>query len=123
MSEVNDLALEVGSGGVPAGAYQAEFIGVEVQPANPEKKYDEGLRWKWKVKGGLQDGQVASRITGKKPSPRNACGRILSGLLGRALAEGEKVQVGPLVGRTYLVVVASTPNGGTRVDNCVLAQS
>jgi hypothetical protein len=123
MSDFFEPTFEVGSGGVPAGMYQATFLGVRPQPANVERKFDEGLRWEWRVRGGLQDGQVASRITGKKPSPRNGAGKILAGLLNRPLVEGEKLQIGALVGKTYMIVVAATVNGGTRVESCVPVQS
>jgi hypothetical protein len=83
--------LTVGSGGVPVGNYRATFIGVKPQEANAERGYPAGLRWEWRIDDGPQAGQTASRITGSQPTPRNGCGKILQGLLGRALVEGENI--------------------------------
>src|SRR5262245_2222490 len=99
-------ALTVSQGGVPLGNYPgAEFIGTEVQPANPEKKFEAGIKWKWKIHGGPCDGQIATRITGPVPTPKNACGKVLSGLIGRALAPGESIDPDQYIGEHYLLIV------------------
>lgn len=108
--------LKITSGGVPVGSYKATFAGYEVQPENKEKGYGAGLRWKFTVTEGPQAGQTASRITGSAPSPKNAAGKILTGLLGRAVAEGEAIDPDTLIGKPYLIVVGAGQNGGTRVE-------
>jgi hypothetical protein len=108
--------LTVGPGGVPVGNYTATFAGVEPAPENREKGYGPGLRWKFCVSAGQHAGQTASRITGTVPSPRNSCGKILAGLLGRPLKEGEQVDPAAYVGKPFLVIVAAGQNGGTRVE-------
>ncbi len=111
--------LRVGSGGVPVGNYQATFAGVEPTPANAEKGYGAGLRWKWTITSGPQSSQTASRITSPSPTPKNSCGKMLSGLLGRALAEGEQIDPDLFVGKPFMVVVAAGQGGGTRVEAIV----
>lgn len=113
--------LKVSSGGLPVGNYVGVFLGVEAQPANAEKGYGPGLRWKWTVDAGPYAGQVASRVTGPTPTPKNSCGKILSGLLGRALKEGEDVDPEALVGKRYLLIVAPGQGGGTRVEAVMAA--
>ena len=106
--------LTVSSGeGVPAGSYWATFAGVE--PVNNE--FGDGLRWQFQVASGPHKGSKTSRTTQPKPSPKNGCGKVLMGLLGRSLNAGETFDVEQFVGKTYLIVVAQTENGGSRVDS------
>ena len=107
--------LTVSSGGVPVGNYTGTFAGVEAQPANPEKGYGPGLRWRFAIDAGPQAGQVAGRVTGTTPTPKNGCGKMLSGLLGRALKEGEQIDPDQYVGKRYMIVVETGQGGGTRV--------
>ena len=109
-------SLTVSSGGVPVGSYQATFSGVEPTPENREKGYGAGLRWIFQIQTGPQAGQVASRITRLSPSPQNACGKMLAGILGRALQLGEQVDPEQHVGRRFLIVVAASQNGSTRIE-------
>jgi hypothetical protein len=109
----------VSSGGVPAGSYTGTFAGVEPQPENKERGYPAGLRWIFKVDSGPQAGQTASRITGSTPSPKNSCGKLLSGLIGRALKEGEQLDPDQWIGKRYMLVVAASQGGGTRVEAIV----
>jgi hypothetical protein len=41
---------------------------------------------------------------------------MLSGLVGRALKEGEQINLDDFVGKLYLIIVAAGPGGGTRVE-------
>jgi hypothetical protein len=111
--------LTVSSGGVPVGNYTGTFAGVEAQPENKEKGYGPGMRWKFAIDNGPYAGQVASRVTGPKPTPKNGCGKMLSGLLGRALKDGEQLDPDQLIGRRYMIVVAASQGGGTRVEAVV----
>lgn len=119
-SEGDSMALlKVSSGGVPAGSYTGSFAGVEGQAADAAKGYGPGLRWKWTITAGQYVGQTASRVTSETPSPKNACGKMLSGLLGRALKEGEMIDPDLYIGKPYMLVVAAGRQGGTRVEAVV----
>jgi hypothetical protein len=107
------MRLKVSAGGVPPGSYTARFMGVE--PVNSDQ-YGEGLRWKFAITQGPQRDQVAARITGLTPSPRNGCGKILAGLVNRPLALDEEVDIDQFIGRVYLIVVVVSENGGSRID-------
>ena len=109
----------VSSGGVPAGSYTGTFAGTEIQPENKEKGYGVGTRWKFTIDAGPYAGQATSRITGNTPTPKNACGKMLAGLIGRALKEGEQIDPDQFIGKRYMLVVAAGPGGGTRVEAIV----
>ena len=109
----------VSSGGVPAGSYTGTFAGIEVQPENKEKGYGPGTRWKFTIDAGPCAGQTASRVTGSTPSPKNGAGKILAGLIGRALKEGEQIDPEQFVGKRFMIVVAAGQGGGTRVEAVV----
>jgi hypothetical protein len=75
--------------GVPAGAYEGEFIGVEKAPENPANDFGPGLKWSWRITKGDHMGLVAMRTTGTSPTSKNACGKIIDAIAGKAIAEGE----------------------------------
>lgn len=108
--------LKVSTGGVPAGTYIGPFLGVEDVEADAQRGYGPGLKWLFQIAKGELAGQQATRITTAIPTQKNACGRMLNGLLGRALQPGEAVDVQQFVGKTYLLIVAAGENGGTRVE-------
>lgn len=114
-------ALTVSSGGVPAGTYLATFVGTEPTQADAQRGYGPGLRWKFRVDAGPQVGQTASRVTGTTPSTKNGCGKMLFGVAGRQLREGESVDPAEFINRKYTIVVATGPQGGSRVEAIVPA--
>lgn len=118
---MSGLMLTVSSGGVPAGAYSATLASVEPTPADPQRGYGPGLRWTFAVAAGPLAGQTTQRVTSPTPTPRNACGRILAGVVGRELRPGESVDLSPYIGRTYLVIVETGEGGGTRVASVAAA--
>jgi hypothetical protein len=106
--------------GVPAGAYPGEFVGAEPTPPNEEKGYPAGIKWTWKITSGEFAGRLASRITGARPSAKNACGKILNALVGKTVGEGESIKLTDYVGRKYTLIVQAAENGGTRVETVAL---
>jgi hypothetical protein len=114
------MQLKMEAGGVPAGTYTGTFVGVVEQPADQARSFGPGLKWTWKIDGPAHVGRTASRITGAYPSPKNACGAILTALAGRPVAEGEAVDPAGFVGRRYTVLVAPGKMGNaTRVETVV----
>jgi hypothetical protein len=108
--------LKVGSGCVQAGSFRGTFVGVEPVPENKELGYGAGLRFKFRIDAGPFAGRLVSRITTPAPSPNNACGKILGGLAGHSLKEGEQIDPDEFVNRQYMVVVATVKSGATRVE-------
>jgi len=107
------MKLTVSSGGVPAGSYLSKFVGVD----DITNDYGPGLVWEFEVVTGPQAGHKATRITTVTPTQKNACGKILSGVVGKPLTAGEELDVSASVGKTFLVVVGETDRGSTRVES------
>jgi len=97
--------------GVPVGAYQGEFVGVE----NIENEHGLGYKWSLRITVGEYKGYIPCRITDRKVRPTTACGRMLSALAGRTISQGESVDPAQFVGKTYTIIVEATKSGGTRV--------
>ena len=112
------------TGGVPIGIYNdAIFDGIEPVPANIEKGYKPGFRFKFKVTEGPHAGAVASRVVGGvNPTTRNALGKLLSEVTGVPLADGVDYDIEPCIGKKFTIVVKQSDGGGTRVDT-VMTQS
>ena len=106
------------SGGVPVGIYSAAiFDGIEQVPANVEKGYKPGFRFKFRITEGKFTGAIASRIPGgQSPTTRNGLGKFLAEMTGQPLADGVRYDIKPLIGKPYTIVVKATDSGGTRVD-------
>jgi len=105
--------------GPPPGIYKAVFQGV-VQTDHPE--YGAGARFDFKVAGGEHDGKIASRTGKPQPSPKNATGRLLAGLLGGQVQPGQTVSLAACIGKNYTIVVGLAPSGNaTRVESVMPA--
>ena len=116
------LQFEVkAGGGPPAGFYRGKFLTVET---TEHEEYGGGLKFVFEVNDGDHKGEQATRITSSSPTPKNAAGRMLSGLTGETLTPGMKIDLSPFVGREYLLQVETTSNGaGTRVSTVMPAWS
>ena len=104
--------LTVVAGSVPPGSYMATFVGYKAVT----NKLGPALEWSWQIVSSSHAKAIARRLTDTKVSPGNATGKIISGLLGRALSIGETPDLGTCIGKVYLIVVATTSNGGSRVE-------
>src|SRR5262245_20825590 len=113
------MAMFTVSGGVPAGRCTARLAGVETQPEKKEKGDAARVRWKLTTGTGPHSGKAAFRITVPTPIPKNGCGKTLSGLVGRAVSEGEQIDPGQDVGKRLMPVVAVGQGGWTRVEAIV----
>lgn len=104
--------LTVKEGGVPPGEYVARFTGIE---DTNHIEYGAGLWFKFEICTGTYEGSKVSRITNATPTLGNSAGKMLSGLLGRALTKDEELEIDSLIGKDYMVTVEATSKGGTRV--------
>ncbi|MFO1044790.1 MAG: hypothetical protein U0941_23710 [Planctomycetaceae bacterium] len=105
------------SGGVPEGSYLAKFT--KVEPTT--NAYGDGLKWTWEITSGAYSGQTASVTTSDSPSPKNRCGKIVSGMLGKPLTTGEELDTNSLIGQTFLIFVRKGDSGGSYVDSVTKA--
>jgi len=103
----------MGAGGVPAGSYpSAEFIGTE----DYENEYGKAVRLKWRILGGEQDGQEATRICSPNMSAKSALGKLAVALKGGPIAIGETFRFTDYVGVRGSLIVEQTQSGGGRVS-------
>jgi hypothetical protein len=107
------MKLTLSSGSTPPGSYHAKFLGIEPAEAN---EYGAGIRWLFEIISGALAGTKIGRTTGDKPTVRNACGKMLTGISGKT-AVGETVDLAQYVGKTYLIIVIQRPEGGTSLDS------
>lgn len=114
------LQFQIESGGstVPTGAFRVKFIGVE--DFNHDE-FGDGLRFQFEVIGGDHAGEETSRVTGIRPTPKNALGKMLAGLTGGGLEVGQDVDLEACVGKEFLANVAETKSGSTRVESVIPA--
>ncbi|HJN12611.1 MAG: hypothetical protein QGG09_11820 [Pirellulaceae bacterium] len=110
------MKLTIGNTGPPPGNYTAKFVAVE---ESHHDQFGDGLRWVFSVTNGEHAGKAATRVTATKPTAHNNCGKVLAGLLGRSVKPDEEIDIDLLIGRTYLIVVAETEGGGTRVESII----
>lgn len=119
-----DFTWSEGNGGVPAGTYKGTLQGIEPVPTNEEKGWGAGVKFVFSVtEEGEHKGKTPSRIvSGNRPTPNNGLGKMLVALMGGAPKPGDKVDPMACIGKPYMLMVAATPKGGTRVETVIPAQ-
>jgi hypothetical protein len=95
---------------VPVGFYTGPFKGIEDAEVNSEARW----RFVWDVATGPHAGKKATALCDKVISKNTLPGRLIAGMLGRDLIDGENVEeaVNACKGQTYLVSVQPGPKGG-----------
>lgn len=110
------MEFTMGTGGVPVGAYEAEFVGAEPYTENVEK-YGPGVLLKWRILDGEEHaGDETSRICSQKMSPKSALGKFAIAIKGSPIATGDTFAFACHVGVTGIVILEETDSGGTRVS-------
>ena len=112
------MQFEMGSGGVPAGQYEVEFVSATPWEEHADK-YGPGTLFQFRVVGGDHDGVEVGRITGARLTPKSALAGILTGLRGSKIERGETVDPQDFVGRRYFAIVKETDSGSTRIESIV----
>ena len=107
------MKLTVQAGSVPPGSYLARLLNCTLVT----NKYGEGLQWEFQVVGGQYDSAKVGRFTTAAPTPKNACGRLLAGLIGKPLTIAEAIDPQTYIGKVYAIVVVATQNGGSKVES------
>ena len=106
------VVKEPNKSGVPVGNYLARFVGVS--DFSHQKIDGPRWRWEWEVTSGPNAGSKADALTPPTISPLALTGKLVAGLLGRAVAPGEDVQtaIQGCVGKSYMVTVSPGDKGG-----------
>jgi len=108
------MEFTMGTGGVPAGSYFAEFVGAEPYTENAEK-YGEGVALRFRILGGEHDGAEASRICSARLTPKSVLGKFAVALKGSTIAAGERFSFDAHKGVQGNLLAEPTESGGTRV--------
>ena len=104
-------------GGIPKGAYQAEFVRAEKYEQNVEQ-YGLGILLAWRVLNGELAGEEASRIVSAKLSAKSNLYKFVQALKGGPVEPGEKVDLESFYGTQGMVIVdkCGGEGGSTRVE-------
>ncbi len=100
------MKMTIQKAGIEPGEYKATFKECE----DVETQYGAGARFIFEV-----NGSTISRITKPQATMANATGRIIAGMSGKSLSQGESVDLDALVGKQFLITVESTNGTSTRV--------
>jgi hypothetical protein len=97
--------------GAPAGVYEGVFSGVAPMPGPPKigkdgKPMGPSVEWKFTLdKPAEFAGRIVSRITSAVPTPKNGCGELLDGLVGRNVGFSENIDTDAYLNRPYRIVI------------------
>lgn len=107
---------------VPVGKYTARFTGVTLK--DPSGKLDEkgkpmppGMTWDFVIVGGEHDGKQVDRLTGRIPTPKASCGKMLAAISDEVLKDGAEVDLGQFVGKLYRITVEESNGDRTRLSD------
>ena len=108
---------------VPENKYTARFDGIELLKDTGFKDKDgnplpPGMAWRFCVTEGEHAGRKVDRVTGREPTPKSGCGKMLAAITDQILRDGQQYDVSQFVGKLYRITVETKPNGnGTRVSD------
>jgi hypothetical protein len=106
---------------MPDGKYLAKFLGCtlrELQPGETPKLGQDGkplppaMTWDFEIIEGPADkpdpanvGKKADKLTGRMPTPKSGCGKMLAAIADAVLKDGVEVDIANYVGKVYRVTV------------------
>jgi hypothetical protein len=96
---------------MPDGKYMARFVGVTMREATGQldqrgNPMPPGMTWDFEiVEPGENKGKKTDRLTGRQPTPKSACGKILAAVTDSVLKDGQEVDLAQFVGKYYRVTV------------------
>jgi len=111
------MIFEMNSGGgIPAAAYEAEFVRAEKYEQNADR-YGLGVLLVWRVLSGELAGEEATRIVSAKLSTKSNLYKFVQALKGGPVEPGEKVDLESFYSVQGMIVVdeCGDEGGSTRV--------
>lgn len=99
---------------MPDGKYLAKFTGVTMRDDKPGEKPRVGndgkplppaMTWDFVIVQGDHQGKKADKLTGRTPTPKSGCGKMLAAIADTVLKDGQQVDLGQFVGCLYRVTV------------------
>jgi hypothetical protein len=95
---------------VPVGKYTAKFLGITLKEASG--KLDEkgrpmppAMTWDFQISEGECEGRTIDRLTGRTPTAKNGCGKMLAGITDTVLRDGDQIDLEQFIGKTYRITV------------------
>lgn len=107
---------------VPEGKYTARFTGVTLKDASGKldekgKPMPPAMTWDFVIVGGEHDGKQVDRLTGRTPTPKASCGKMLAAISDEVLKDGTEVDLGAFVGKLYRITVEASNGDRTRLSD------
>jgi hypothetical protein len=101
---------------VPEGKFLATFVGVKLLDDTGAKDKDgkpmpPAMAWEFQIADGEHAGKKCDRVTGRQPTPKSGCGKMLAAVTDQILKDGGQYDVAQFVGKTYRVTVEEKPSG------------
>lgn len=99
---------------MPDGKYLAKFLGCtlrELQPGEQPKIGVDGkpmppaMTWDFEIVDGPERGKKTDKLTGRVPTPKSGCGKMLAAIADTVLKDGVEVDIAHFVGMSYRVTV------------------
>ena len=107
---------------MPDGKYLAKFLGVtlkELQPGETPRLGMDGkpmppaMTWDFEIIEGPTEkldpanvGKKADKLTGRIPTPRSGCGKMLAAIADTVLKDGIEVDIAHYVGKQYRITIS-----------------
>lgn len=99
---------------MPDDKYLAKFLGVVMKddpPGTPPKLGQDGkplppaMHWNFEIAEGEHAGKKTDKLTGRVPTPKSGCGKMLAAVSDSILKDGMEVDLDQFVGKLYRVTV------------------
>lgn len=99
---------------MPDGKYLAKFLGVTLRDDKPGDKPRLGqdgnplppaMTWDFEIAEGPEKGKKADKLTGRIPTPKSGCGKMLAAIADTVLKDGIEVDLSNYVGRLYRITI------------------
>ena len=100
---------------MPDGRYLAKFLGCTMKDLQPGesprigmdgKPMPPAMTWDFEIVEGDQKGKKCDKLTGRVPTPKSGCGKMLSAIADTVLKDGIEVDIANYVGKLYRITVA-----------------
>ncbi len=107
---------------VPVGKYLAQFDGVTLKEASGKldekgKPMPPAMTWDFTIIDGEHAGKKVDRLTGRMPTPKSACGKMLAAISDEVLRDGAEIDLGQFYGKTYRITVEEGNGDRTRLSD------
>lgn len=99
---------------MPDGKYMAKFLGVSMKELAPGEKPRLGedgkplppaMTWDFEVVEGPNAGKRADKLTGRVPTAKSGCGKMLAAISDAILTDGQEIDLDLFVGKFYRITV------------------